>query len=194
MTGLSKSYSSQETGRYRIMQTATFLLVFLILTACAFQGATQRTRRIVDLYPEFERHVDACSASHQFDPKVTHGVGEHDLKLGENAWRGCVYKGVEQIIVPNTDFPELYRRIIEEDRDMTERIARREVTRIERRTRIEWLVQLIETNEAYLRQGDFRQARDIKDMRERQEIQKQIEWSHRQAIDAARAIRSIHIQ
>ena len=77
---------------------------------------------------------------------------------------------------------------------MTERIARCEFTRIERRTRIEWLVQLIETNEAYLRQDYFRQARDIKDMQEHQEIQKENEWSHRQAIDAAHAIRSIHIK
>jgi hypothetical protein len=31
-------------------------------------------------------------------------------------------------------------------------------------------------------------------MQERQKIQEQIDWSHRQAIDAAPAIRSIHIK
>ena len=176
------------------MRASTFLLVFLIVGAWAFQGAAQRTQIIVDLYPEFERHVEACSAAHQFDRKLIHGVGQHELAPDEKAWRGCVYEGVEQIIVPHTDFPELYRQIVEEDRDMTEKIARRELTRFERRTRIEWLVLLIETNEAYLRQDQFRQARELKDMQERQRIQEQIDRSHRQAIDAARAIRSIHIK
>ncbi len=176
------------------MRIGAFLPVFLILAAWNFQVAAQRALRIVDLYPKFERHVEACSASYHFDPKVVYDVGEHELAPGEEAWRRCVYEGVEQIIVPHTDFPELYMQIIDEDRGMTEKIARRELTRFERRNRIEWLIQLIETNEVYLRQGQFRRARDIKDMQKRQEIQEQIEWSHRQAIDAARAIRSIHIK
>ncbi len=176
------------------MRMGAFLPVFLILAAWNFQVAAQRALGIVDLYPKFERHVEACSASYHFDPKVVYDVGEHELAPGEEAWRRCVYEGVEQRIVPRTDFPELYRQIVEEDRDMTEKIARRELTRFERRTRIEWLIQLIETNEVYLRQGQFRRARDIKDMQERQKIREQIEWSHRQAIDAARAIRSIHIK
>ncbi len=91
----------------------------------AHQAAAQRVQRIVDLYPEFERHVEACSASHQFNPKAIHGVGQRELAPGECPWRRCIYEGVEQIIAPHTDFPELYRQIVEEDRDVTEKIARR---------------------------------------------------------------------
>lgn len=66
---------------------------------------------------------------------------------GEREWRECVYQGVETYLVPNTLTPEIYRKAIAEDREMMDRVASGQMTRAERRARIEALLKEIDANE-----------------------------------------------
>ena len=169
-----------------------FLAAFM-LVGCANQP-TKSDAQVVDLYPNFKRHMDGCSEKHGFDPTKTEAVGEYELAPGETAWRECVYLGVEQYILPNTPVPTAYFRIVEEDRVMTDQISRGELSRAERRARLEELIELAVTEERQTMDAQLQQAMAMQDLYRRQEMIRQVDYANRNAMDAARAVRAMKVR
>ena len=166
-----------------------FLAAFM-LVGCASQP-TKSDTKVVDIYPNFKRHMDGCSEKYGFDPTKTEAVGEDELAPSEAAWRECVYLGVEQYILPNTPVPTAYFRIVEEDRVMTDQISRGELSRAERRARLEELIDQAVSAERHTMDAQLQQAMAMHDLYERHQMIQQIDYANRNAIDAARAIRAM---
>ena len=96
---------------------------------------------------QIEQHLRQCTERHGYDPEAASNLGPHALGAGERQWRECVYQAVEQYLIPNTPTPEVYRRAIAEDREMTESVASGQMTRAERRARVQALLSEIDRQE-----------------------------------------------
>lgn len=96
---------------------------------------------------QLERHLDGCTSAYGTDPTEATDLGDYELVPNERAWLDCAYEGIVTIMVPNSDFPQMYRKLIAESRALTDLVERREITREQRRTRIRNLVAQIEEAE-----------------------------------------------
>ena len=94
-----------------------------------------------------DERLAECAEEYAYDPNKAEGLGEYDLAPTELDWRRCAYQGVREIMIPNSRIPDAYRRLIDEDRAMTERIQRREMTRSERRARLDQILESVRAQE-----------------------------------------------
>ncbi len=161
------------------MRIKLCLFASLILGACASQSTAMQPQKVVDLYPMFERHVNDCSNTFNFDPREIKNVRENELAPGEIPWRECVYRGVEKFIIPDTALPSDYRQIVAEDRIMTNKIARGELTRTERRNRLEALIQSVKAKEENHLQEQRKKAQGIQYTAEQQQTLEKLELYRR---------------
>jgi hypothetical protein len=125
-------------------------LLTAFLGACAAQGpegSSAADPKLKAASAEFQTYLDGCTSKFGYDPENTSGLGEHKLGPGERAWRLCAYKGVNDILVPASNHPELYRRLISEDRLLTDQVEAGVITRNERKARIQQGISEIETAE-----------------------------------------------
>jgi hypothetical protein len=129
-------------------------LLALILGACASGTGTSAEER-------FAAHLDECTARYGFDPDATAAVGDRELAPNEREWRACAYAGVDTILIPNSSVPDAYRRLVDEDRVLTEAVAAGTITRQERRERIDQLFALIGEEEAQMREAEAAQMRMV---------------------------------
>ncbi len=100
-----------------------------------------------EAWEQLEAHLSACTEQFGYDPDQTQGIGPHELAPNEREWRDCVYQGVETIMIPNTQSPEIYQQVITEDRNMTEKIVSKQMTRTDRQERLDVLVASIKEHE-----------------------------------------------
>lgn len=95
-----------------------------------------------------------CTKRYGYDPEAAAKLGSNVLGPGEREWRGCVYQGIENYLIPRTLSPDVYRRAIAEDRKMTEAVANGEMTRAQRQARVQQMLEEIdrveEANQAKL--------------------------------------------
>ena len=171
------------------------IFVTLLFTSCVTDSTTSSLRigetpKIVDLYPKFRAHMASCMEAHGFDPLAAN-VDEHALAPGEKPWRECVYRGVDEYIIAYSFVPRLYKQIVAEDRVMTEQIARGELTRSARRSRIEALIELIRTEEARERDNLMRQAQELDDLVKREREFQEILQAYDQAMQAVQAMHTM---
>lgn len=108
-------------------------------------------------------HFSGCSSAHGYDPRSQEGLTQNRLGKGELKWRACAYQGVENIMIPNSATPELFRQLIREDKAMTAKIAKGEMTRSERKERVTAVLDDIRS-----REGAYRKA-------ESQKLEKRLE-------------------
>jgi hypothetical protein len=87
-----------------------------------------------------------CTQRFRFDPGARN-LPERALASGERAWRECAYEGVKKHMIPNSTIPDVYLQLIGEDRTLTDRLDRGEITRAERRQRLDELVERIRNAE-----------------------------------------------
>lgn len=133
-------------GDTRLMRrTAPWaLLVFGLAVAGCAPAAPQPGLTRARLEP----YVQECTARHGYNPEATSDLGPHALGKGEREWRECVYRAVEAHVIPKAYVPDGYRRTLAADREMTERIAAGQLTRAERRARIQALLEELDRQEA----------------------------------------------
>lgn len=129
-------------------------LLALIVGACASGSGSSAEER-------FAAHLDECTAQYGFDPDATEGVGERELAPNEREWRACAYSGVETGLIPDSAVPDAYRRLIAEDRVLTEAVGAGTITREERRERIEELFAAIAEEEAQMRDTEAARMRMV---------------------------------
>ncbi|MBI4522292.1 MAG: hypothetical protein HY695_00595 [Deltaproteobacteria bacterium] len=125
-------------------RTSFWIAIALALLAGASRIATAE---ISNIRKQLDDHLNRCTETHGYNPETASNLGPHALGAGEREWRECVYQGIEKHVIPKALAPEAYRRVIAEDRDMTERVASGRMTRAERRTRMLALLEEIERRE-----------------------------------------------
>lgn len=109
-----------------------------------------------------EAELAQCTQRHSFDPAAS-GLPERALAPGERAWRECAYEGVRKHLVPNSTIPDVYLQLIGEDRTLTDRLDRAEISRTERRQRLDELIERIRNSERQRIQAEQQRLTDYMD-------------------------------
>jgi len=127
------------------------IVLALMMSAC---GAVSGSRDIAENWEmakarrQLDAHMADCTERYGYSPEAAAAtLGPHVLGAGEREWRGCVYEAIEKYLLPRAPNPELYRRAITEDRELTEAVAGGTITRKQREDRIRSMLEEIERSE-----------------------------------------------
>ncbi len=180
------------------MRHVVVIFVALLFTSCATDSSTTSLQtggslKVVDLYPKFKAHMASCTEAHGFDPLAAN-IDEHALAPGEIPWRECVYQGIDEYIIAYSTVPRLYKQIVAEDHAMTDQIARGELTRTARRSRLEALIKMIRTEEIRERDILMMQANQLDDFVKRKRELQEIARMQRQANELAQLLSTINLR
>lgn len=122
---------------------ATFAALALA-GACGAPSASRSTGEIAIAREQLEDHIALCGKRYGYDSKADSKLRGSSLAPGEREWRECVYRGIEEYLIPVTMSPDIYRRAIAEDRKMTEALAQGEITRAQRQARVQQMLEEID--------------------------------------------------
>ncbi len=112
------------------------------------------------------------------DPRELSGTGENELAAGEREWLECAYQGIEEIMIPGSAFPAMYRQLIADSRSMTDLVEQGRLTRTKRGDVLQAAIDEIESAEILsMARGSTVTADDLQRAR-----------SARQAFDGMRAL------
>ena len=131
----------------------------VVLEACGPASPSRDaagTREIVTARRQLDDHMAECTQRYGYDPEAGSKLGSNVLGPGEREWRDCVYQGIEKYVIPRTLSPDAYRQAIAEDRNMTEAIAKGNMTRAQREARVKQMLEEIDGIE-----GTNRAQRDV---------------------------------
>lgn len=124
------------------------VFIFLSAVGCAQQGPQQEQRAsFVEVKARLESYLSQCTQTFGLDPRKESGLSENELAPNEREWLDCAYIGIERIMIPNSDFPGMYRDFIAEAKSLVDLMERGEVTRTQRRNRLQTLIAQIENAE-----------------------------------------------
>ena len=130
------------------MRVAIATVVSAVVIVACGPASTSRdtagTREIVTARRQLDDHMAECTKRYGYDPDAGAKLGANVLAPGEREWRGCVYQGIEKYLIPRTLSPDVYRRAIADDRRMTEAIAKGEMTRAQRQSRVQQMLEEID--------------------------------------------------
>ena len=117
------------------IRAGSVALAIVMLSACTQMPSEVGTSRasFAELKSELDVHLAGCTETYGLDPREQSGTGENELAVGEKEWLECAYQGIEEIMVPGTKFPKMYRQLIADSRGMTDLIEQGEITRTQRR-------------------------------------------------------------
>ena len=110
-------------------------------------GPARASEEVAEAWAALDARLAECSSETGFS-RSGWGLPEDALADGERAWRACAYAAIETLVIPRTRIPDAYRRLITEDRILTDLIEQGKVTRSQRRTRLDKLVAELERAEA----------------------------------------------
>lgn len=119
----------------------------VVIVACGPASTSRDTagsREIVTARRQLDDHMAECTKRYGYDPDAGAKLGANVLGPGEREWRGCVYQGIEKYLIPRTLSPDVYRRAIADDRRMTEAIAKGEMTRAQRQSSVQQILEEID--------------------------------------------------
>ena len=133
-------------------------------------------------------HLSKCTAEHGYDPSTSDELGRHELGKNEGQWRACAYTGIEVYMIPATVAPDLFRKLIHLDREMTGQVARGDLSRSARKSRIKKLLDQIRSKEEAYQQAQFERLREIQDVMERQRRNEEMQRINRQGNMIRRAV------
>ena len=118
---------------------------------------------------KLDAEIERCTTKHDYDGDDAATLGDNELGASERAWRECVYAGIRKIVIPHSRVPDAYRRFIAQDKVMTNKVERGDMTRAERRAQNEAFVAKLEAAEAAApaaaAAGDA-QAKELEGMRD----------------------------
>jgi antitoxin component of MazEF toxin-antitoxin module len=151
--------------------------VLALSAACA----TTPSQDIAAARQDLDAYRAQCTARYGYDPDASSSLGPHVLGAGEREWRECVYQGMEKYLIPNSRTPEAYRKAIAEDREMTASIAAGKITRAQRRTRVQELLEELDRIEAANMAKTVLEKKAV-DRVMREEMQRQLDSTRRSMI------------
>ena len=123
---------------------------------------------------EISTEIEKCSKTHDYDPNQASQLGPNELGKNERAFLECVYTSISEVLIPRAMVPDNYKKLIANDRKMTDAIEKGEMTRQQRQARIEQMLGTIRSSEAAVteqRTQDLTNKRD-QFLRERERMLK----------------------
>jgi polyhydroxyalkanoate synthesis regulator phasin len=159
-----------------------FILVLAAIAAFPASGAEP-----VD-FSAFHMRLAACSTQTDYYPEDTADLGPHELGRNEREWSACAYKGVEELVLPYTEFPEDYKAIMASHRQLTDQVESGTITREERRQRMQAMLAAIRTKEVEAADAARRQAEALTDANRRRAEMERIQEQQRAAMRIHRSI------
>lgn len=120
--------------------------------------AVEETRP--EAHAAFEAGLARCTELYGYAPSLGTKLGPHELGKGERDWRDCAYHVVRKTLMPGSNAPKAYELAIREDREMTAAVARGELTRDERRRRLDALFESLRATEIVNERGSAKPTRD----------------------------------
>lgn len=154
-----------------------FLCVTLLQLGCT------PTKSVREAKQELDEYLKRCTAQHGYAPDSTDGLDEYRLAPTERAYNDCAYAGINNLIIPSTTIPKVYKALIDEHVKMTEAIEREEMTRSERQARIELLL------------GEIREQEKVEEERRLLELERMMHdmQEQRRRVEAESIIRHMGV-
>ena len=136
-------------GRSFRIRVGCVAIAVAILAACTQTAGNGGSSKVLtaELNAALDAHLVECTEIHGLNPLELSGIGENELAAGEKEWLECAYRGVEAIMVPATEIPDMYRQLIADSRSMTDLVGEGEMTRTQRRTVMQAAIAEIEKAE-----------------------------------------------
>ena len=104
-----------------------------------------------------------CTDANDYEPNQSAALGAYQLGPGEIAWRACVYDGIRRFMMPSSEVAGVYADLIAEDRRMTKAIGAGEMTRGQRRQRLDQLIAIIDEREAGVREALLKELEAVRE-------------------------------
>jgi hypothetical protein len=145
----AKKIASESRGQHDagLLAAIATIVLGLVTAACGVSNGSKDvagTREIVRARGQLDDHMAECTKRYGYDPEAGSKLASNVLGPGEREWRECVYQGIEKYLIPRTLSPDTYRRLIDEDRKMTEALANGELTRAQRQARVQQILEEID--------------------------------------------------
>jgi hypothetical protein len=141
--------------------------IIAIVAACESQSTATgaSSSDVIAARDTFVADLQQCSTTHGYDPNAA-GLPENALAPNELQWRQCAYDAARKYGQTHTEVSGLYDQLIAEDIQMTTAIQQGTMTRSQRRTRIEQLIEQIKAAEdAQIKAATSEQARQQEQLR-----------------------------
>jgi len=168
----------------RDVRRAISWLILLVIVACTAPkpGFQTAWHRMLD-------HLSKCSAELGYDPSISNKqLGEHELGKNERQWRACAYTGIETYMIPATVAPNNFRKLVRLDQEMTNQVARGELSRSARKSHISEILAQIKSKEEANQQMQLERLREVQDVMDRQRRMQRMQRTHTEIIGIRRAI------
>ena len=122
--------------------------VLFVVASCESQNTAKTTSEssVIAARDKLVADLQQCTRSIGYDPKAA-GLPEKALAPNELKWRQCAYDAARNYGKAHPSVRGLYDQLIAEDIEMTTAIQQGNMTRSQRRARIEQLVEQIEAAE-----------------------------------------------
>lgn len=159
---------ARRDTRRRDCRDALVALTIVLLSPAAATLTPEEARAKLDA------ELAQCTQRFGFDPGAR-DLPERALAPGERAWRECAYEGVKKHLTPNSTIPDVYLQLIDEDRTLTDQLDRGEITRAERRQRLDQLIDRIRSAEREKIRAEQQQLTDYMD----QQLEEVLQVHHR---------------
>jgi len=91
--------------------------------------------------------VEKCSQIHDYDPNQQSQLGANELGKNERIFLECVYKGINETLMPKAMVPDDYKKLVSSHKQMTNAIEKGEITRQQRQARTTEILGQIKNNE-----------------------------------------------
>lgn len=133
-----------RTLRAALLAAATIL----VITACESQktSTSASDSGVIAARDKLVAEIQQCTQKHGYNPQAT-GMPENALAPNELPWRQCAYDAARSYGQAHPQVQSLYEQLIAEDIQMTTALQQGQMTRTQRRARVEELIAQIEQAE-----------------------------------------------
>lgn len=138
-----------------------------VLAACESKTHTSATsaNTVIDARDQLVAELQQCTQEHGYDPRAA-GLPENALAPNELAWRQCARDAARDYGRAHPSVGGLFNQLVSEDIEMTTAIQNGTMTRSQRRTRIEQLIEQIKSaEEAEIQAATAEQERQHEQLR-----------------------------
>jgi hypothetical protein len=141
--------------------------MIVVVTACESQSTATgaSSADVLEARDAFVADLKQCTQKHGYDPNAA-GLPENALAPNELPWRQCAYDAAHKYGQANPAVSDRYEQLITEDLQMTTAIQQGTMTRSQRRTRVEQLIEQIKAAEdAQIKAATSEQERQQQQLR-----------------------------
>lgn len=136
---------------HRLWRNAFAALILALAAGCAGAGpaddsAAAKANTLVSAREKLIAALQDCTGRFDYDPEAP-GLPENALAPNELGWRDCAYAAAREYTRVNTALAVDFTTLIDEDQRLTQQVARGQMTRTERRQRLQPMIEGIRQKE-----------------------------------------------